>query len=161
MISGLGWLKQEGLVDGLTIDESLIASPTCESCIQAKQAHQSFPKEAEHQLEIAREWIVGDVWRLACIQSIGGWNYYILFLDDAKQLSTVLFLKRKNDAIKQIQEYGAIVERKFGKPLRYMHFDNGKELVNAEIQKWASEKGITIETNSPLLPITEQHCGTI
>ena len=33
-----------------------------------------------------------------------------------------------------------------------MHFDNGKELVNAEIQKWASEKGITIETTAPYSP---------
>ena len=71
-ISGLEQLKREGLVNGLTVDETLIASPTCESCIQAKQAHQPFPKEAEHRAEIAGEWIVGDVWGPACVKSIGG-----------------------------------------------------------------------------------------
>jgi len=72
------------------------------------------------------------------VQSIGGWSYYVSFLDDTKQLSTVLFLKRKSDAFQWIREYGAIVEQKFGKPPRYMRFDNGGELVNPEIRKWAS-----------------------
>ena len=139
-ISGIEQLKREELIDGLTIDEASIASPTCESCIQAKQSHRPFPKEAEHQLEIAGERIVGDVWGLAWIQSIGGWNYYVSFLDDAKRLSTVLFLKRKSDAFQRIREYGAVVECKFGKPPRFMRFDNGQELVNPEIWKWASEK---------------------
>jgi len=151
-ISGLERLEWEGLVDGLTIDESSIASPTCESCIQVKQAHRPFPKEAEHRSEIAGEWIVGDVWGPARVQSIGGWSYYVSFLDDAKRLSTVLFLKRKSDAFQWIREYGAIVEWKFGKPPRYMCFDNGRELVNPEIRKWASEKGIIIETMAPYSP---------
>ena len=119
-ISGLEWLKWEGLVTGLTVGDTLITSPTCESCIQAKQAHQPFSKEAKHHVEIAGEWIVGDVWGPAHVQSIGGWLYYVSFLDDAKQLSTVLFLKRKNDAFQRIREYGAIVKCKFGKPPKYM-----------------------------------------
>ena len=39
LISGIERLKWKELIDGLTIDEASIASPTCESCIQAKQAH--------------------------------------------------------------------------------------------------------------------------
>ena len=92
------------------------------------------------------------MWGLAHIQSIGGWNYYVSFLDDAKQLSTILFLKRKNNAIKWIQEYGAVIEQKFGKQPRYLCFNNGKELVNAKIQKWASEKRITIKITALYSP---------
>ena len=33
-----------------------------------------------------------------------------------------------------------------------MHFNNGGELVNPEIRKWASEKGIIIETTAPYSP---------
>ena len=151
-ISGLERLKREELVDGLTVDETSIASPTCESCIQAKQAHRPFPKEAEHRSEIAGERIVGDVWGPARVQSIGGWTYYVSFLDDAKRLSTVLFLKRKSDAYQRIREYGAVVKRKFRKPPKYMRFDNGAELVNSETRNWASEKGIIIETTAPYSP---------
>ena len=134
-ISGLEWLKREGLVTGLTVDDTSIASPTCESCIQAKQAHRPFPKEAKHRAEIAGEWIVGNVWGPVHVKSIGGWLYYASFLDDVKRLSTVLFLEKKSDAFQRIREYGAVVKRKFGKPLKYLRFDNGGELVNPEIKK--------------------------
>ena len=119
-ISGLEQLKREGLVTGLTVDDTSIVSPTCESCIQAKQAHRPFPKKAEHRAEIAGERIVGDVWGPARVKSIGGWLYYVSFLDDAKWLSTVLFLKRKSDAFQRIQEYGAVIKQKFGKPPKYL-----------------------------------------
>jgi len=69
-----------------------------------------------------------------------------------KWLSTVLFLKRKSDAFQRIQEYGAVIKQKFGKPPKYLRFNNGGELVNPEIEKWASEKGITIETTAPYSP---------
>jgi len=112
--------EKEGLVTGLTIDDTSIASLTCESCIQAKQAHQPFPKEAEHCAKIAGEWIIGDIWGPAHVKSIGGWLYYVSLLDDAKWLSTVLFLKKKSDAFQRIQKYGAVVEWKFGKPPKYL-----------------------------------------
>jgi len=102
-ISGLERLKRKGLVTGLTVDDTSIASPTCESCIQAKQAHRPFPKEAEQRVEIAGERIIGNVWGPARVKSIGGWLYYVSFLDDAKRLSTVLFLKRKSDAFQRIR----------------------------------------------------------
>jgi hypothetical protein len=97
-ISELEWLKQKELTDGLTIDKTSIALPTCESCIQVKQAHWLFSKEAKHCSKIAGEQIVGDIWGPVHIQLIGGWSYYVLFLDKVKQLSTVLFLKRISDA---------------------------------------------------------------
>jgi len=34
---------------------------------------------------------------------------------------------------------------------KYLRFNNNGELVNPEIEKWASEKGITIETTAPYL----------
>ena len=46
--TGLENLHKSGMVEGLTIDESTIPSTSCKACIQAKQAHRPFPKEAEH-----------------------------------------------------------------------------------------------------------------
>ena len=47
-ISALEHLDQENMVDGLFIDQSLIASKSCDACIQAKQAWKSYPQEAKH-----------------------------------------------------------------------------------------------------------------
>lgn len=45
-----------------------------------------------------------------------------------------------------------MIKNKFGHPPKYLRFDNGKELVNKELEKFAAEKGITIETTAPYSP---------
>jgi transposase InsO family protein len=46
-------------------------------------------------------------------------------------------------------EYVAVIEKKFKSNLKYLWFDNGKELVNQRLRDWAAKKGITIETSAP------------
>ena len=45
-----------------------------------------------------------------------------------------------------------MIKNKFGCAPKYVRFDNGKELVNKELEKFASEKGIVIETTAPYSP---------
>ena len=54
-ISALQLLDKENLVKGLAIDQSLIPSKMCDACIEAKQAHQPFPKEAKNRSQIQGE----------------------------------------------------------------------------------------------------------
>lgn len=42
-----------------------------------------------------------------------------------------------------------MIERKFGKFPKWMRFDNGKELINAETKAWAAERGIEIQATAP------------
>jgi transposase InsO family protein len=95
---------------------------------------------------------MGDVWGLAHVESIGKWKYYISFTDDAKRYVTPLFLRTKDQAHSQIKTYVNMIENKFGRAPKYLRFDNGKELVNKELEKFAAEKGITIETTAPYSP---------
>ena len=62
---------------------------------------------------------------------------------------TTLFMKSKGKATIQIRAYVAVIEKKFGQTPRYLCFNNGKELVNKEVEKWAAKKGIIIETTAP------------
>jgi len=70
-ITSLEHLSKNGMVSGLSIDQSSKPSITCEACIQAKQVHKPFPKEAEHKSEIPGEHIMLDVWGPARVESIG------------------------------------------------------------------------------------------
>ena len=151
-ITSLERLSKNGMVSGLLIDQSSKPSITCEACIQAKQAHKPFPKEAEHKSEIPGERIMSDVWGPARVESIGRWKWYISFVDDCTRFSTILFLKHKGEATTCIKDYITKIERNFRKVPKWMRFDNGKELVNEETKKWAAEKGITIETTAPYSP---------
>ena len=57
----LNRISKGGIVDGLSIDQSMIPSNTCEACIQAKQAHKPFPKEAENRSQEPGERVMSDV----------------------------------------------------------------------------------------------------
>jgi hypothetical protein len=150
-MTGLETLMKKGLVKGLEIDPTSVPSRTCEACIQAKQTVLPFPKEAENRSKIPGERTMCDVWGPARTESIGKSRYYISFLDDATRTGNPQFMRLKSDATKLIKNHIAMLERN-GRMPRFIRFDNGKELVNKEIEKWAAEKGITIETTSPYSP---------
>ncbi len=151
-ISALERLKREGMVDGLTVDESSIPSRTCESCIEAKQAHRPFPAEASNRSDTPGERIMGDVWGPARVESIGRWKYYLSLTCDCTRKVTVMFMRSKDEAFTRICEYIARIEKKFGKTPTWIRFDNGKELINEKLKKWAAEKGIIIEATAPYSP---------
>jgi transposase InsO family protein len=151
-ISALQQLDKQGLVSGLIIDQSSIPSHTCEACIQAKQKHKPFPQEAENRSEIAGERFLSDVWGPAKVTSIGGWRYYISFIDDAKRYDSILFLVKKSDSTERIKGHVVKLKQKFGRAPKFMRVDNGAELVNGEVKKFAEQEGITIEMTAPYSP---------
>ena len=144
-------LKQKKLVDGINIDTSTAPS-SCDACIQAKQTVLPFPQESENRSKIPGERTYSDVWGPARTQSIGGSRYYISFIDDATRTVTVFFMKTKDEATNYVKQYLTEIEKKFDRKPKYIRFDNGKELVNKEMIRWAAEKGIVIETTAPYSP---------
>ena len=95
---------------------------------------------------------MGDVWGPAHVESIGKWKYHVSLTDNAKQYVMTLFSWTKDQAQSQIKEHINMIEKKYLQLRKYLWFDNGKELVNEEIRRWAAEKGIIIETTTPYSP---------
>ena len=151
-ISALERLDRENMVDGLKIDQSSIASKSCDACIQAKQARKSYPQEAEHRSQTPGERVMSDVWGPARKESIGRWKYYISFTDDCTRYVHVLFLKDKGQAFDRIKECITQIKRHCGKVPKWIRFDNGKELVNDKLKKLAADEGMIIETSAPYSP---------
>jgi transposase InsO family protein len=149
-ISALAQLQREGLVEGLEIDESSIPSRSCESCIQAKQNHKPFPKEAAHRSKVPGERFMGDVWGPSRT-SVGKFKYFVTFTDDASRFIAVLFLRDKAEAFDRIKAHVAML-RKQGRAPKYMRFDNGKELINAKLEELARQEGMIIEPTAPYSP---------
>jgi len=151
-IASLQRLECQNLVEGFSVNPSSIPSNTCEACIQAKLTHKSFPSEAQNCLETPGERVMSDVWGPIGIKSIGGFYYFITFLNDAKRYNTVIFLHNKTEAADCIKQHAEKIKQQFGKYPRYMRFNNGKELVNQCIKNWAAKNGIKIETTAPYSP---------
>jgi len=134
------------------VDPTSIPSNTYEACIQAKLSHKSFPSEAQNRSETAGERVMSNVWGPIGVKSIGGYYYFITFLDDAKRYNTVLFLRDKTEAAERIEQHAEKIKQQFGTYPRYMQFDNGKEFVNQRIKNCAAKNGIEIETTAPYSP---------
>ncbi len=90
-----------------------------------------------------------DLWGPVAVQSIGGYKYFIPFMDDCTRIGQVLFLREKSEAVKHVKDHCTKVERQFRKFPCWIRFDNGKEFVNAELKEWAASKGIELETTAP------------
>ena len=135
MMTTLHCISKEGIVDGLSIDQSTMPSNTCEACIQAKQTHKPFPREAENRSQEPGERVMSDVWGPARVESIGKWTWYISFVDDCTRHSNVLFMKQKSEATGKIKEHLTKIHRQFSKWPKWMRIDNGKELINEKIKK--------------------------
>ena len=150
-IGSLEIIAQKNLAEGFEVDTT-IASRTCDACIQAKQTVRPFPQEAEGRSKIPGERIFSDVWGKARTRSLEGAEYFISFIDDATRMVTVMFMKVKSEAAGHIKQFVNEIERRFDRKTKYLRFDNGKELVNAEMKKWAAERGIIIETTAPYSP---------
>lgn len=93
-ITGLKYLLNDKLVDGLEVDENL-PIPECKACIQAKHSRQSFPKESENRSAVPGEITHTDMWGPSQTTAITGVRYYITFIDDCTRLCTVKFMKTK------------------------------------------------------------------
>ena len=151
-ITSLQRLECQNLVQGFSVDPTSIPSNTCEACIQVKLSHKAFPSEAQNHLETPGERVMGNVWGPIGVKSIGGFYYFIIFLNDAKRYNTVLFLRNKTEAADRMEQHAEKIKQQFGKYPRYMRFDNGKELVNQCIKNWAAKNSIEIKTTAPYSP---------
>jgi len=93
-IASLQRLELQNLVEGFSVDSSSIPSNTCEACIQAKLTHKSFPSEAQNRSETPGECVMSDIWGPIGVKSIGGFYYFITFLDDAKRYNSHLSIQQ-------------------------------------------------------------------
>jgi hypothetical protein len=92
---------------------------------------------------------MSDVWGKTDTKSSEEYFYYISFIDDAKRFSDIKFMVDKKDAVPWIKDHATIIEQKFGKFPKWMCFDNGTKLVNAETKAWAGQRGIELEVTAP------------
>jgi len=150
--SAIRALRDKEMVSGLIIDENSTPQETCEACIQAKITRRPFPKESTTKTEKPGEYTVSDIWGPARVESIAKSRYYISFTDLHTRRCTVLFMRKKSEAHDRIVSYLTRIERHYGHIPKAIKFDNGKELVGTETQKWCAMKGIDIDKTSPYSP---------
>ena len=61
------------------------------------------------------------------IASLGGYHYYVTFIDDYSQKTWIYFLKNKEseEVLSKFKEFKAQVENFLGKRIKILRLDNG------------------------------------
>lgn len=124
---------------------SEVSESICDACQQAK-SHQ-----LPYSLSLSRsnkplELIHSDVWGPA-IDSFGGKNYYVSFIDDFSKFTWIYLLRHKSEVFKYFHEFQALVERMFDCKIIAMQTDWGGEY--EKLNSFFRKLGITHHVSCP------------
>ena len=76
--------------------------------------------------------------------SLGGYNYYVTFIDDHSRKTWIYFLKTKEseEVLSKFKEFKSQVENLSRKRIKTLRSDNGGEYASTEFNNFCKEAGI-------------------
>ena len=83
-----------------------------------------------------------DVFGPMPVESLGGWKYFVIFIDDYSRCCAVHFLKHKSEVLAKFKEFESITTNDCGYKIGALRTDNGGEYVSSEFQEYLKRKGI-------------------
>jgi transposase InsO family protein len=76
------------------------------------------------------------------VESLGGNQYILTFIDDASRKMWVYFLRTKDKVFNYIQEFHVMVGSETNKKLKCLRSDNGGEYTSKEFKVYCVKYGI-------------------
>ena len=146
--------KLEKLAEGVTINATSKLG-ICGSCQEGKQTRtpsNSPAKRAKEPLELI-QLIHSDLCGPIHPTSVGGANYFGLFIDDATRMTCIVPLKTKEsgELVERFKEYQAQVEKQLNMKIKRIRTDGGREYLK-DFEKYLKDQGIIHETTAPYSP---------
>jgi histone deacetylase 1/2 len=120
-------------------------SLVCDSCQRAK-VHQLPYSRSSHCTNSPLELVHSDVWGPA-ISSVGGFRYYVSFVDDFSRYTWIYLIKRKSDVEKSFYHFQTHVERLLQTKIRMVQSDGGGEYTR--LSKYFDHTGIYHRVTCP------------
>ena len=86
--------------------------------------------------------------------SLGGYSYYITFIDDFPGKTWIFFLKVKesNETLWKFKEFNELVENQVSKKIKSLESDNGGEYTSESFKAFCTYIGIKREYTIPYNP---------
>ena len=141
----MGIMSSLGLIPRLSKDFE-----KCETCSQAKitkRPHKNVVRNTE-----LLELIHSDLCEFEGILTRGGNRYIITFIDDFSKYTTIYLLKNKSDAFEKFQDFLKEVENQFGRKIKRIRSDRGREYESSAFNSFVQSLGIIHETTAPYSP---------
>ena len=143
-------MANENLVLGMKLPKNQEMG-ICEICIKGKQAQTPFKnsqRKSKELLEIVHTDICGPM----RTKSIGGAQYFAVFIDDLSRWCEVHFLAKKSDVFGAFKKYASHAENITGKKIKFLQSDNGTEYLTNEFEEYLNLHGIQRRLTVPHTP---------
>jgi hypothetical protein len=145
----MGHIDVKGLKNtttGIPIDSVCIKN--CRVCALANIKRQKFPKRSLTRADDILFRIHIDICGPLPL-GYGQIRYFIPFIDDKSRLTTVEFLKTKDEAVHKFHEFRTAAENFTKRKVAVVRVDNAGELVSGEFEKYCKRHGIAYEKSVP------------
>jgi hypothetical protein len=119
----------------------------CKGCALGKYAKTTFPSSDNKSKEIL-DLIHLDVCGPMSAVSIGGFSYYVSFIENHFRKTWIYFMKTKDEDFSRFQEFKALVEQT-GRKIKVLRSDNGGENTSSAFKDFCVDFGIKRELTMP------------
>jgi transposase InsO family protein len=123
----------------------------CKVCAMGKYAWRPFP-QSEHRSKGVLDLIHSDICGLMHVESVSGFRYFVLFIDDYSRKTWIYFLKAKDEVFDRFQEFRALVENQTGRKIWVLRSKNRGEYTSKDFVDYCATVGIKKELTVPYNP---------
>jgi len=123
----------------------------CQGCFEGKHTRGPFPSSDSKTTDIL-QLIHSDLSDAMPVNSLGGYLYYIIFMDDFSRKACIYFLKKKDKVFSWFCSFEALVKNQTGKKIKILRTDNQTEYESNEFKNYCREAGNKRETTTAYTP---------
>src|SRR5664279_5191168 len=116
-----------------------------------KMTKTPFAKSFERASDLL-ELVHSDVCGPMSTTAIGGYEYFVTFMDDFSRYGYVYLMKHKSETLEKFKEFQSEVENQLGKKIKLLRFDRGGEYMSQEFDSHLKSCGIVSQLTPPGTP---------
>ena len=113
----------------------MFSSPlsTCTGCRLAKHLPLPF-SPSEHVSVASFDLVHSDVWGPAPSSSLGGFSYYICFVDDFSRYTWLYLMRSRSDVFSIYCQFTQMIHTQFGKRIKVFRSDGAREYLSTSFR---------------------------
>jgi hypothetical protein len=116
----------------------------CQLRKSKRQPSHASKRVSSQPLEIVHS----DVWT-SPIQSISGYKYHVVFIDDWSRFTWIYPLHHKSEVFANFVKFKLLVENQFPTKIKQLQSDGGGEYTSIQFQSFLSQNGIVHKKSCP------------
>ena len=143
-------LQNISMVEGLAVIKA--TTGICKGCVVGKHPEHKFDRGMTIWASCILGLINFDISGPMPTTSMNGSWYFLTFIDDCSRYTWVFFIKKKSEVLEKFTELKDLIKNAFGKKIKILRSENGREYISNDLLHICSQIGIHIQHSVPYIP---------